>query len=226
MPVRAVILSDIHANFEALKALDSVIRGADLCICLGDFIGYYCQVNEVLDFIRARDVLCIRGNHDNFLTAGCPESASEAVRFGIDYADRVIHPDHRRWLAQLPLLWGGFLGGAAGCSLLLCHGSPWQPLEDYLYADSALLPQLEQFSFDLIAFGQTHRPLLIEQASRLRLNPGSVGQSRHWPSVACAAVVEVSAHPSVTLIEIPYDAEPVIRLAVQAGAREWIRKHL
>ena len=224
--MRAVILSDIHANFEALKTLESVIQEADLRICLGDLIGYYCQVNEVLDFIRARDFLCIRGNHDDFLMAGCPESAPESVRFGIEYADRVIDSEHRRWLAGLPLLWGGFLGGADRCATLLCHGSPWRPLEDYLYADSSLLPQLEQFSFDLIAFGQTHRPMLIEHGPRLWLNPGSVGQSRHRSAVACAAVVEISGHPSVSMIEAPYDAETVVRTAVQGGAGPWIRKHL
>lgn len=226
--MQAVIVSDIHANFEALATLDSVIQESDLRICLGDFIGYYCQVNEVLDFIRARDFLCIQGNHDHFLTAGCPLNATDSVRFGIEYADRVIESDHRRWLAQLPLLWGGFLdgGSSTGCSTMLCHGSPWRPLEDYLHADSDLLAKLDQFSFDLVAFGQTHRPILLEQGSRLRLNPGSVGQSRHRPSVACAAVVELSAHPSASLIEIPYDAQPVVRLAIRAGAGEWIHKHL
>jgi predicted phosphodiesterase len=224
--VRAVILSDIHANFEALKMLEAVIQEADLRICLGDLIGYYCQVNEVLDFIRARDFLCIRGNHEHFLIAGCPASALDSVRFGIEYADRVINPDHRQWLAGLPLLWGGFLDGVHRCATLLCHGSPWQPLEDYLYADSSLLPQLEQFSFDLIAVGQTHRPMLIEQGPRLLLNPGSVGQSRHRSAVACAAVVQFSGRPSVSMIETPYDTEPVVRAAVEAGAGAWIHKHL
>jgi len=224
--VRAVIVSDIHANFEALKALEGVIQESDLRICLGDFIGYYCQVNEVLDFIRARDFLCIRGNHDDFLMAGCPANAADSVRFGIDYADRVIDSDHRRGLAGLPLLWGGFLGGAARCRTLLCHGSPWRPLEDYLYVDSPDLPRLEQFSFDLIAFGQTHRPALIEQGTRLWLNPGSVGQSRHCSAVACAAVIEFSGRPSVSMIQTPYDTEAVVRLAIQAGAGAWVHKHL
>ncbi|HLK20855.1 MAG TPA: metallophosphoesterase family protein [Bryobacteraceae bacterium] len=224
--MRAVVLSDIHANYEALKALDGPIQGAQLRICLGDFIGYYCQVNEVLDFVRARDFLCVRGNHDHFLTAGYPENASDAVRFGIDYADRVIASDHRKWLAQLPLQWAGFLDGQAQYSTLLCHGSPWNPLEDYLYADSPMLPELARFTYDLIAFGQTHRPLLLTQSSRSRLNPGSVGQSRHRPSVACAAVIDDSCDPKITLIEVPYDSAVVSRLAVKAGAGEWIHKHL
>jgi predicted phosphodiesterase len=227
--MRAIILSDIHANFEALKKLGSAVQDADLRICLGDVIGYYCQVNEVVDFVRRYDFLCIRGNHDDFLTAGCPAGASDAVRFGIEYADRIIDPDHRRWLAGLPLIWGGFLGGESSddrCSVLLCHGSPWQPLRDYIYADSPLLPQLEHFSFDLIAFGQTHRPIAIDHGSRTLLNPGSVGQSRHRYAVACAASLDISSRPCISMIETAYDTGPVIRMAIQAGAGDWIRKHL
>ncbi len=229
MHMRVVILSDIHANFEALKRLENVVQDADLRICLGDLIGYYCQVNEVLDFIRAYDFQCVRGNHDDFLITGCPGNAPEAVRFGMEYADRIIDSDHRRWLAELPLIWGGFLGEAnsdARCSVLLSHGGPWQPLEGYIYADSRLLPRLGDFSFDLIAFGQTHRPMVITHGPRVLLNPGSVGQSRHRPAVACAAVFEVSGRLSVSMLETPYDVEAVIRMAVRAGAGEWICKHL
>lgn len=223
--MRAVILSDIHANFETLKALDPLIADAELRICLGDLVGYYCQVNEVLDYVRSREFLCVRGNHDDYLIRGCPPDANEAVRFGIDYADRVIDPAHRKWLAGLPLVWGGFLPfGEAGRSALLCHGSPWAPLTDYLYAGSDRLAQLDGFDFELIAFGQTHRPLLVERGSKVLVNPGAAGQSRHRPSVACAALI--SAAGGASLIEIPYDSEPVIRRLLDAGAGDWSWKHL
>ena len=119
-------------------------------------MGYYCQVNEVIDVMRRLDAICVLGNHDSFLLENrCPSDVPQAVRFGIDYAVATISAANRHWLGSLPLVWGSLLGGK---SFLLAHGSPWRPLQDYLYADNVLLTALDSFSaFDIIAFGQTHR---------------------------------------------------------------------
>jgi predicted phosphodiesterase len=144
------------------------------------------------------------------------------VRFGIEYANRVITPEHRRWLENLPLVWGGKLDK---CSVLLSHGSPWRPLDDYLYANNPALDKLLAFDYDLIAFGQTHRPLLIREQRPWRLNPGSVGQSRHRPSQACMALLDTS-NMEVSLVERAYDSTNVIKQAGALGAGNWITKHL
>lgn len=222
MGIRIAVLSDIHANHEALKELKPLLGDVDLSVCLGDFIGYYCQVNEVLDCIREFKTISIRGNHDEFLLSGYPSGVTEAVRFGIDYADGVIDSDHRRWLESLPLLWGGLLDRR---SVLLAHGSPFQPLDDYLYADVIPDKGLERFDFDLLAFGQTHRPLTVQSTRALLLNPGSVGQSRHKPRVACAAIIETGSM-TIQFIEQPYDTTAVIAAAKRKGAGAWIEKHL
>jgi len=220
--MRIAIISDIHANYEALKILRDHLKAADKVIALGDFVGYYCQVNEVLGFLRDLDPLCLLGNHDDFLLHGCPDSENDCVRFGIEYADRVIDPDHRRWLSTLPLVWGGRMGGR---SLLLSHGSPWRPLSDYLYADQPAVKELLRFDYDVIAFGQTHRSLLRTEKRPWRVNPGSVGQSRHKIGRACLAEFDTNAM-TMTPIELPYDSAPVLAQARQAGAGEWIEKYL
>src|ERR1035441_516928 len=217
-----IILADIHANFEALKVLRPQIQEADQVLCLGDFIGYYCQVNEVLDYMRGLPGIGMLGNHDAFLLSGCPSSAPEAVRFGIEYADREIDAGHRRWLAGLPLLWGGTLDGRTA---LLSHGSPFRPLTDYLYPDRISEVPLRHFDFDLLAFGQRPRPLLAASRKPMLLNPGSVGQARHQAGVVCAARWDTEGM-TVEQIERPYDPRPVIELAKRNGAGEWIYKHL
>jgi predicted phosphodiesterase len=180
--------------------------------------------------MRLHKAFAVRGNHDEMLLTGRCDGMPDAVRFGIEYADRVIDPDHRRWLSTLPLVWGGFLDDSdpdARLSALLFHGSPWSPLDDYLYADSEKLSGLARFRYDLLAFGQTHRPLLKKANDVLLLNPGSVGQSRHRPAVACGATLQIRTGGfEPTLLECPYDPAPVIRLAVENGAGDWIRKHL
>jgi predicted phosphodiesterase len=163
----------------------------------------------------------VLGNHDSFLLHGCPPDANDAVRFGIEYADRVITADHRAWLAQLPLTWGGALGGR---SILIAHGSPWRPLADYLYIDSPLLAGLDAFDYDVIAFGQTHRALVRDERQPCLLNPGSVGQSRDMPGRACALALETDTMV-VTRLERPYDSAPMITMARHQGAGDWITKH-
>ncbi len=220
--MRVVLISDLHANRDALEALSDVLAGADRVLCLGDLVGYYAQVNETLDYLRELEPICVLGNHDRFLLQGCPDDAPEAVRFGIDLADRLIDEDHRRWLATLPWCWGGEL---AGVSYLLSHGSPWRPFSDYLYEDRLESRRLAEFDYDVIAFGQTHRPLLHTTARPRLVNPGSVGQSRHSAARACAVIVD-SEPLELLPIERSYDPSRVIAAARRLGAGAWIEKHL
>jgi len=220
--MNVLILSDIHANLVALEALKDDLARANVILHLGDVVGYYCQVNETIDQLRVLGARCVLGNHDDFVLHGGPAGLNPAVQFGIDFADRVITPENRQWLAALPLSWGGVIGGRR---FLLSHGSPWKPLQDYLYADNPLLNQLADFDYDVIAFGQTHRGLLRTDQRPHLLNPGSVGQSRDRTALACAVMLHT---PTMTyeIIERAYDVHAVMALARQHGAGEWIGKHL
>ena len=216
------LAADLHANRTALAALAGDLQAADRIVFLGDAVGYYTEVNEALDLLRGFDPVALLGNHDAFVLEGCPDSAPQSVRWGVDYARGVIAKDHLEWLAGLPLVWDGVLGGA---SFLGVHGSPWNPLGDYLYEDSPALDDLASFQQDVIAFGQTHRPLLRTDARPILINPGSIGQSRHRPAVACAALFDTGSG-EWTMIERPYDVSAVVDRARAAGAGDWITKHL
>lgn len=220
--MRLVFISDIHGNFEALRSVKKELLEADRIVCLGDMLGYYCQVNEVIDFLRNARALCVLGNHDHYLLAGCPQDANPAVHFGIDAADKIITPDNRAWLGTLPFVWGGRLGGV---SLLLAHGSPWDPLAHYLYKDNAMIEGLGSFKFDVVAFGQTHRLYLNTDSRPHRLNPGSIGQPRdliNQPSYITLDTATMTYHEGRSM----FDPMPVIRLAREYGAGNWIAKHL
>jgi putative phosphoesterase len=220
--MRIVVIGDVHANVQALNALADLLDDADRIVCLGDIVGYYCQVNEAIATLRDRHVLCVAGNHDRFVVRPDGTPSNVSVRFGVEFADSVITDDNRNWLADLPLTWGGDIGGL---SWFLCHGSPWRPLTDYVYPDSALLPRLKEFEYDIVAFGQTHIPTYRGEDRPVLLNPGSVGQSRHRPGLACAAVVDTDSL-AVELVEQAYDVAPVLALAKKHGAGKWITKHL
>lgn len=216
------IISDIHANYEALISLKGILDKCDRIICLGDMVGYYCQVNEVIDFLRDMDAICVLGNHDYYLLNGCPDNVPKGVRFGIDFAKKAIRMDNYGWLSKLPTITGRYIDGR---SLLIVHGSPWNPIGDYLYKDNPILHNLDDFKFDIIAFGQTHRRLILTESGKVQLlNPGSVGQSRDITSTACALVLDTKTMDVENIAET-YDPSKVINLAINNGAQDWIYKH-
>jgi putative phosphoesterase len=216
------ILSDVHANYVALRALASDLAAVDKVVCLGDIVGYYCQPREVIAFLRELEALCVLGNHDSYTVHGLPPDLPPAVQFGIDFANRVLTEDERRWLESLPTLWGGNIQGR---SFLFSHGSPWSPLRDYLYADNEKFDLLDAFDFDVIAFGQTHRHLLREDKRPLLVNPGSVGQPRDVASMASFVALDTDTLTPATVRQ-PFDSTQVIDLARSHGAGDWVAKHL
>jgi predicted phosphodiesterase len=153
---------------------------------------------------------------------GCPENISEGVRFGIEFADAVISNENRRWLRDLPLMYAGFISGR---SYFLVHGSPWDSINHYLYQDNPLLNRMEEFKYDLVVFGQTHRQFSRDHQGRIIVNPGSVGQSREKCGAASAAIYDTD-NGKLELIQRPYDTRPVIDMARNNGAGTWIEKHL
>jgi putative phosphoesterase len=216
------ILSDIHANFVALRALAPDLAELDQLVCLGDIVGYYCEPREVIAFLREAGALCVLGNHDYFVLHGHPPDLPPAVQFGLEFANQVLTDDDREWLAGLPTLWGSEIQGR---SILLSHGSPWNPLHDYLYADSEKLGLLDGFEFDVIAFGQTHRPQLRLDKKPLLINPGSVGQPRDRGATASFVVLDTETL-AASSIRRPFDPTKVMDLARSHGAGEWVSKHL
>jgi predicted phosphodiesterase len=52
------LISDIHGNFEALKAVLAELDrlGVDKVFCLGDVVGYYPQINECCEELRSREI--------------------------------------------------------------------------------------------------------------------------------------------------------------------------
>lgn len=222
--MRVAILSDLHANFEAARALEPHLAEVDQVLCLGDILGYYTQVNEIMDWVREHVDICVLGNHDAFILAGCPANLPPAVTFGVEHAVQTLEDDHAQWLRQVPLSWGGVIGGER---LLLCHGSPWKPLADYLYADNERLNDLHEFDYELIAFGQTHRFFQRQTETQLVLNPGAVGQSRDQDTLgmATAAIVDLRSRGVERLIE-PYNYSKVLTLARRHGAGDWVDKHM
>ena len=193
--VRYLILSDIHANIDALEAVLAAAAAWDKVLVLGDLVGYGAEPNAVIDAVRAlAPVAVIRGNHDK-AACGLDDGSNfnQVARFAAAWTNQQLTPDNREYLRQLP-------AGPTDIDgrLQICHGAPFD--EDHYIFDAGDAQQaLEAASRQVCVFGHTHLPVIftanagrlaadipddalpslaIDEATRYLINPGSVGQPR------------------------------------------------
>lgn len=203
-------ISDIHGNFEALKAVLAEIDrlGVEAIYCAGDVVGYYSQVNECCDLLRARTIACVMGNHDWYMAGGgfCPRSRS--VNDCLVYQRKVISEDNLAWLKTLPLqLQVG--------EVRMVHGGWGDPIDEYLKPSADYFAQVEGRIF---VSGHTHVQRLETYDGKTYCNPGSVGQPRDGDPRAAFALY---GDGRFTLHRVAYDMQPVFDLMQAAGFNDY-----
>jgi len=233
--VRALVVSDLHANAEALKAVMNRIRRKkfDKVVCLGDFVGYGAQPNQVLDTMRTMKApkLYIRGNHDR-VAAGVEdgEGFNHAAKFAALWTRDHLSAPNRHFLQRLPL------GPIRFDSLLLCHGSPYDE-DEYVFNEAHARNVFDMTDARVILYGHTHLPVIFAMDSHGRLrgasvrgetivrldkdhryliNPGSVGQPRDRNPQASFAMYD-SKKMTVQFFRCTYDVEKTQMAIVRAG---------
>lgn len=128
--MRLGILSDIHANYEALSATVEAFKSESIreYYCLGDTVGYGGSPNECADVVRDLVKATILGNHDAAVAGRMDYSYYyEAARNALDTHAQLLSKDNMDWLRGLP-----YQVRLDGCDVLLCHGSPVR-LEEFEY---------------------------------------------------------------------------------------------
>lgn len=151
--MRALILSDIHGNLEALQAVLAAADGLwDELWNLGDLVGYGASPNQVIDLVRPLESLVVRGNHDR-VCAGLtsPNGFNPVARAAALWTRAELTPEHVEWLKSLPQ---GPLqpGHEAVCC---AHGSPLNEDQYILSMRDAWAP-LQQMNAPVTFFGHTH----------------------------------------------------------------------
>lgn len=215
--MRALIVSDLHGNLEALNALPSDFE--QLWV-LGDLVNYGPNPAEVVDFVRSKAAMVVRGNHDH--SVGFDEDPRCSARFRSmaeetgRYTRAVLSDEHRRYLRNLPLT---ATITADRVQVLMCHAVPSDPLFEYRREDSSQwLTDPVGSSVNVELVGHTHVPFQRFLAPRLVVNPGSVGQPKHGRAEACYALWHDGR---ITLSSASYDVEQTIeklrRLSLSAG---------
>ena len=208
--MRILVISDIHANYEALQAVLADAGTVDETWCLGDIVGYGPDPNLCLEEIRERPHLtCMLGNHDVALIGRMSMLAFNGdARLSLDYQARVITADNMEFLRSLP-------EDVKVCGeVTLAHGSPRDPTWEYVLNTLSARLNFDHFSTPFCFVGHAHLQCLFhleESKNRITMeipkpgepwemtprgifNPGSVGQPRDRDPRAAYAIFDPEAH--------------------------------
>src|SRR5438034_10050201 len=104
--MRFAILSDIHANLEALEAVlaDARERKCSRFLCLGDVGGYNANPRECIERVRELDCSVVKGNHDEEATlSASSERFKEPAEHAIPWTRDNLADQGKEWLRSLPL---------------------------------------------------------------------------------------------------------------------------
>ena len=235
--MRALIVSDIHSNLEALEA---VLRhagqngGFDHIWSLGDVVGYGPDPSACLRLLRGYDLTAVAGNHD-YAAAGVIDAAdfNGAAFNAIRWTAQQIEAEEAEYLAALPIT---FLTPP----FTLVHGSLRDPLAEYLTHPSQAVVTLGLLTTPYCLVGHSHYPFACREnggmpmflplpesdplalgSERCIINPGSVGQPRDRDVRASYAVYDDGAH-AIEHHRVEYDRATTQAKMRRAGLPQYL----
>ncbi|HEX5475544.1 MAG TPA: metallophosphoesterase family protein [Vicinamibacterales bacterium] len=232
--MRYLILSDIHANLDALEAvLHDAGDAWDRPLVLGDLAGYGADPNGVIDRVRALDPLAIiRGNHDK-AACGLDDRSqfNQVARTAAEWTAGQLTPANCDYLRALPA--GPIVVDE---TVEICHGAPFDE-DHYIFDGLDAQRAIEMLTRPVGLFGHTHLPVVFTLAKRelaatipedgrepialaggvtYLVNPGSVGQPRDGDPRAAYGVLDTGARV-LELRRVAYPIEQAQRKIQAAG---------
>jgi diadenosine tetraphosphatase ApaH/serine/threonine PP2A family protein phosphatase len=232
--MRYLVLSDVHANLEALTAvLDAAAGDWDQALVLGDLVGYGADPNAVIDRVRELPIAAmVRGNHDKVAAGLAPtDSFNHVARQAIEWTAAALTPANLQLLAALPQ------GPVAIDAVTeICHGAPWDE-DAYLFDERDVERSGTAQSRPLCLFGHTHVPSIfrlapvveaslpvrgercrvpIDPGGRYLVNCGAVGQPRDSDPRAAFGLLD-SASRVLTIVRTPYEVAAAQTKILDAG---------
>lgn len=223
--MRYLILSDLHANLEALEECIKVANGKyDQSVCLGDIVGYGPDPNPVVALARGIASSIIRGNHDQ-ACSGLTDAGdfNPLARAAVLWTRQSLSLENLEFLRQLPA------GPRVMPGFEMVHGSAVDE-DEYVTGAAESIPALRAQTVQLVFFGHTHlqgafslnrlgaftrvatnsgregcvRKVELEDGTRYLINPGSTGQPRDGDNRAAFAILDEDAR-QVEFYRTPYD---------------------
>ncbi|HAJ78581.1 MAG TPA: metallophosphoesterase [Fibrobacteres bacterium] len=205
--MRIAVISDIHANYEALEAVLSDIseQKIDQVVCLGDIVGYGANPNECVELVKSACDLCVLGNHDAAaIGLLSTDHFNVHAKMAIDWTIDNLDLNSVSFLQSLTLKEEKY-------SHTFVHATPYEP--NMWYYITSLEEAAFNFQFFDTSFcfvGHTHIPIIIVlenekevyvhqggsiqfgdmKQTRFLINIGSVGQPRDRNPQSCYGIFD------------------------------------
>ena len=242
--MRYLILSDIHANWEALQAvLARANSGYDRIVCCGDVVGYGADPDAVTEWVRNNVASIVRGNHDK-ACAGLEdlEWFNAIARASAVWTQEIMKPDNIGYLHDLAK------GPGRVDGFQIVHGSPLDE-DEYVVSEHDVAQVAPYLDSSVSFFGHTHlqcgfqchrngvrrlrsvdagsdaEVLDLEAGGSYLINPGSVGQPRDGDPRAAYAIYQPDASV-ITLCRTEYDVGSAQKKILEAGLPELLALRL
>lgn len=248
---KIAIISDIHGNITALKAVIADIekRNINKIFCLGDSVLKSCNSDQVIDLIREKCEVIIKGNCDEAITR--PD-----IPKGRFWTRDLIGEERASFIYNLPIFYDFYMSGYL---IRLFHASPFgldyifNPMfsnENTIYSateihDPMLLFENTEFLGkskddpvpDIVGYGHIHTPNIVRARNKTIFNPGSVGipiemlnddyndKTNKFSTVASYIILSGEydrrdlSSIDINLVRLPYDIEEEIKLLEASSLR-------
>lgn len=240
--MRYLVLSDIHANLEGLRALLQAARGWDGVLFLGDLVGYGPNPNECAELLRQQGkVSAVIGNHDVAALGQMDlEEFNPQAKFAAMWTQNVMSEETRAYLESLPQV-------EELDAITLVHGSPRDPVWEYLDQPAQAPENFARFTTPLCFVGHTHVPRVFSQdpdtketavhvpaseavfgtsdGIRRIINPGSAGQPRDGDPRAAFGIFDSDAQ-RFQYHRVPYDIATTQKKMQAAGLPKSLAERL
>ena len=241
---RIAVISDIHSNWQALKAVWARILelGCDQVYCLGDIVGYGARPIECLEHLRQFEVTCVQGNHDALVADGSLQLNFNVYSLAaVEHNRMQLNSEQLEYLNSLPTEMEPEPG------IILAHGSPgdrdryliYRP--DFIMLSALLSDKMKgEGGPGLCFFGHTHLPVAfdghdfidrsmvkvpINHQEMMMLNPGSVGQPRDRDPRASFLYVD-RQDETINFERVEYDVDRTREEILAAGLPERLATRL
>ncbi len=242
--MRIGLLTDIHANREALDAVLAAVAAdrVDRLVLLGDIVGYGPDPEYAVERcarLVEDGAVCLKGNHDEAATVAS-HSMSENARVAMEWTRKRLSVEHARFLAGLPM-------ERAEDDRLYVHASADRPEKwNYVNSIAAAASCLAATTARYVFCGHTHKPahfyslngrtpsVFVPIANvAVPLSPirrsvtvvGAVGQPRDGNAAACFGLLDLAGR-SITMRRVPYDFEMTLSKVKAAGLPAWLGMRL
>jgi predicted phosphodiesterase len=221
------IISDIHGNLEALKAVFNYIDQNNIqsVYCLGDIVGYGPNPNECVELVAERCEYVVIGNHDHAaLGLTSTEYFNDFAKISTHWTTNNLSEENKNYLHALDFT-------LSTEKFLAVHATPSAPsMWHYILSEADAQHEFKFFDERICFIGHSHFPIIFNdragftRAPRVRLEPGdkfivnvgSVGQPRDGNPKTCFCVYS-QEEDIIEFVRLEYEMEKTREKIIRAG---------